>query len=445
MHTVAFVTSMPDNNAMLPILNQSLWRDEAFSLLLALKQPMDIIQTTARDVSPPLHYIVLHYWLMVFGNSEVVARSLSLFFQAGTGVVGFFIFWKLTRSWVGSTLVAVAILLNPFLLQYAFEARAYSMLAFLTVTAVLLVILKRYFLAGLVLGLSILTHNFAVFNTVAFFVYFLLLFKKKFFCSQTLAFFAIPTLTILLWGAVIWNQWTKVAGGFWIEQTSSSIFIHTFELFSSGDLGYLMQPMVYTVTILIVFFAFSYWIWKSKKEESSIPLLFACLAFIPIVITYIISTYFTPIYHERYLIASLPMFILFCGYSLFGLYIGKKTVSLVLTVVISLYILLLVQASEQVTATSTKKSINWGVTQVLSQAQPGDIIIPQSYLNYLEVLYYVKQSGKNVPVYAYSKTGKVPFYIGSVLYDPAFILTSYPKLNRIWEIAPDGGYKLKTF
>jgi uncharacterized membrane protein len=61
-------------------LTQNLWRDEAFSYLLAKEPISKMLPLTAGDFSPPLYYIVLHYWMSIFGTSEVALRSLSTLF-----------------------------------------------------------------------------------------------------------------------------------------------------------------------------------------------------------------------------------------------------------------------------------------------------------------------------------------------------------------------------
>src|SRR5688500_5315661 len=59
---------------------QSFWRDEAFTYLLSKHSVLDIILLTAHDFSPPLYYILMHFWMMVAGHSEIAMRSLSFIF-----------------------------------------------------------------------------------------------------------------------------------------------------------------------------------------------------------------------------------------------------------------------------------------------------------------------------------------------------------------------------
>ena len=39
---------------------QSFWRDEAFSVLLAMKSVPNLLYNTAQDYNPPLYYLLLH-------------------------------------------------------------------------------------------------------------------------------------------------------------------------------------------------------------------------------------------------------------------------------------------------------------------------------------------------------------------------------------------------
>ncbi len=430
---------------MLPILNQSLWRDEAFSALLSQNSLVDIVRLTMQDVSPPLYYFVLHYWMLLFGNNEVVLRSLSFVFHLATVVIVFFIARKLISSLTAQIIVAGAVLLNPFLLQYAFEARPYSMLVFLSMLAIYFLISKKHIAGGIILGIAILTHNFAVFTTVACALWWIFINRQhKFPFEKTVEIFFAPILAILMWGSVIWSQWIKVAGGFWIEQATSTIFLRSLEVYTRGDLGFETQSLLFFVSLIVLFFAFSYWVWNERKNDHyGISLLVFVLS-VPLLITYTISALFSPIYHERYLIATNPVLIILAGYSLYQLFIYNKRLQTVLVAVIAIYAALLVQSSEQIVGATTKPALNWGVNQIISKAQPGDIIVPKDILNFLEAKYYVQQSDKLVPVYAYSPSGKIPFYVGKIFYQPSEIITSLPKNQRIWQIKPDGGYKLLT-
>jgi len=170
--------------------------------------------------------------------------------------------------------------------------------------------------------------------------------------------------------------------------------------------------------------------------------LIAFVILIPTLITYFISALFAPIYDEKYLIWTAPSLIILIGYSIYHLFKENHKLRYVIAGFIAVYALLLIQSSEQIVSISTKAPINYVVSQVLSKAQSGDVIVPQSNLNFLEIKWYAEQSGSPILVYAYVPDRKVPFYIGSVLFEPQEIITQMPKRLRVWQIKSDGSYEL---
>ena len=131
---------------MLPILHQSYWRDEAFSVLLSSKNLKDILLLTIKDVHPPLYYFLLHFLIKLFGDAEYVTRSLSLLFHFLLVISCFFLLKHFIKNWKLSLMGALAILLNPFLLEYAFETSSYMFFAFPVVTATLFYLKRKYLL-----------------------------------------------------------------------------------------------------------------------------------------------------------------------------------------------------------------------------------------------------------------------------------------------------------
>jgi len=436
---------------MLPILHQSYWRDEAFSVLLASKSLKDILLLTVKDVHPPLYYFLLHFWIRLFGDAEYVTRTLSLIFHFLLVFSAFFLLKHLLKNWKVALLGALGILLNPFLIEYAFEVRAYSFFAFLIVTATLFYLKKKHILASLFLALAIFTHNFAIFFLIAFMAAWLYDNKENLQkrLSQFALLFTLPILTFVGWLKFLWNQWVKVGEGFWIKPKTSSILVDTIRAFFRGSKDYPSKGMLYNLTLALIFMGTSYWVVKmtsdkdkdfSKRSGLSLAFLFS----IPFLIVYIISSFWVPIYHERFLLPILPLFIIWIVYSLFKLCKLNESLSYFIFAIAIAYVLFGIQSTEEIMSKTTKPAINHGVRQVLSQAQSGDIIVPESNLNFLEVKYYVKKFREDIPVYAYLPNGEIPFYIGSVLFEEKEIINEYPKNRKVWVITQDGGYYLKT-
>lgn len=104
------------------------WYDEAFSVLLSEKAPLDIVRGTAADIQPPLYYLLLHYW-QALGEQVFVMRFLS----AGLALLSVAVAFPLTRALLRIKLPYVAMLLlalSPFQIAYAQELRMYSLLQF---------------------------------------------------------------------------------------------------------------------------------------------------------------------------------------------------------------------------------------------------------------------------------------------------------------------------
>src|SRR3989338_2251456 len=145
-------------------LTQSLWRDEAFSYFMAKKNIFEMIFLTAKDFNPPLYYFILHFWMKIFGGSEIALRSLSIIFFWATIYVAFLFLnniFKIKQK--KSFFYLLFFVINPFLLYYAFEARMYSMLAFFATLSFYYFLKKNYKFYTLVTVLGLFTHYFMIF------------------------------------------------------------------------------------------------------------------------------------------------------------------------------------------------------------------------------------------------------------------------------------------
>jgi uncharacterized membrane protein len=112
--------------------HDSIWVDEAFSARVANLGVADLIRSaTSEDTNPPLYYVLLHFWIDVFGDSEVALRALS----AVVGILLVFVVFKLGErlsSVRAGLLAALFAAVSSFLVHYSQEARVYSLLALLS-------------------------------------------------------------------------------------------------------------------------------------------------------------------------------------------------------------------------------------------------------------------------------------------------------------------------
>jgi len=114
---------------------QSLWLDEATQVWSSALPVRTILARLAQsDTQPPLYYIALHGWMVVFGRSVVDVRFLS----AVTGALAPPLLYAVGRTLAGRWVAALAALLliaNPFHIWYSQETRSYALMATLALAA----------------------------------------------------------------------------------------------------------------------------------------------------------------------------------------------------------------------------------------------------------------------------------------------------------------------
>jgi mannosyltransferase len=102
---------------------ESLWYDEIVRVVEAQEPIWGIMNIAAEDNHPPLHWIMMHYWTYLFGESEVGARSLS----ALVGILTIPLIFNVTTSFFDAETGLFAALLlafSRFHVEFSQEARA---------------------------------------------------------------------------------------------------------------------------------------------------------------------------------------------------------------------------------------------------------------------------------------------------------------------------------
>ena len=103
---------------------QSLWNDEGTSVALSSLSIEAIINGAARDIHPPLYYLLLHFWMPLAGNTEYAVRFLSVIAGVLTVALVFRVSCSVFDERV-ATLAAFLTALSPFQVYYSQEARMY--------------------------------------------------------------------------------------------------------------------------------------------------------------------------------------------------------------------------------------------------------------------------------------------------------------------------------
>lgn len=156
------------------LAGQSLYVDEGQTNFAANLSPAKIIRFAQSSDAPPLYFLLEHYWIALFGNSESALRAMSALF----GTLSLPVFYLLAKKVLKHSMaVALAMWLFTFSMAqiwYSREARSYEMASFLAVVSLYALVLflehpRTTLFATIVLAsvASLYSHNMTLFYVFA--------------------------------------------------------------------------------------------------------------------------------------------------------------------------------------------------------------------------------------------------------------------------------------
>lgn len=373
---------------------ESIWLDEATSLIIARMDLYSEVAWAAADIHPPLYYFALHGWLPA-GETEFSLRALS----AAFGVLAIVILYALGRELFGrriGSLAAFFLALSPLHIWYSQEARMYSMVAAISLLSsyfLLLALRKgqiRYWLAYILTAtLALYTHYFMLFvllfqNLFAFYWLRQGNRAKDLWYKWLIAELAI-FLLFLPWLPIFYRQ-VVARGGDWAEKTigrpSTRLLFNTWLSFNIGPDGklypMLLRRLAYILFAVAGMIAVTKLFWDRKPTEAKGEVttvyhegLILCLLYsaFPLLTIWLLAQ-ITPMYALRYLSPFLSPYYLIIANGICALKQGWLRIAITLSLAL---ILLLGNWN----AWHIEQRDDWrGIAAyVLAQAQPGDVVL----------------------------------------------------------------------
>ena len=413
-------------------LTQSLWRDEAFSVLVAEYSFIDIIKITANDYTPPLYYFLLKIWMMVFGRSEEAIRMLSFMFYLCTVWVGYKFAKEvilIKNKWFAP--VAIAMLaLNPMLLYYAFEARTYSLVALLVVSSLYFLLKHNWKWYVVVATLAIYAHPYSLLALVAQGIY--VIFWERPLLKVFLKKAGIVGLLYLPWFAVIVSQITRSTEMWYYPVTKELVRA----ILGSMFLGYEGTPDILwewcaKLSVLILgIIAISFFNESAKKVQR----LLLLSLFFPLIVVLGIS-FITPIFTQRYLIYITVFEIFLITLGIFS--ISNKWLKSILVVSVVSFLLFF---NTWYPPQNTKQDFQTPFMEINKMMNKEDIILNDSALTFFNAEYYATYPKQ---VYLLREDDSpLPSYIGAILIPKEKWLKDIPRDKRVFMLREDGNYEI---
>jgi mannosyltransferase len=289
--------------------SESIWYDEVWAVRIARMEPLEIMRASLGDNNPPLYYLLLHYWILLAGDSEFAIRLPSAIASA-LAVPLIYGIGTLLFSRAAGLMAALILSLSAYQVRYAQEARGYALLVFVGLASFyfLLKLLKDdkswTTSAGYVASTTLLmyTHVYAILLVAAQGIY--LLATRQAPRKWLLSAGAVAVLYV---PGVVWLAVNVLSSGgawnnamFWVPEPTLTHVVDFFVLYS----GFALVAAAFGLLA-----AFGLFDLVRSKQGSAAWLLLAWLL-VPIVVPFVVSHLYRPMLLDRYTIAASPAFYL---------------------------------------------------------------------------------------------------------------------------------------
>lgn len=416
------------NHTPLFYLTQSIWRDEGFSYFMAKPNILEILKNSINDFNPPLYYIFLHFWLKIFGETDIALRMLSFVFHLLTVYFAYLLARKIFTAkfawWV-----AAFTMLNPLLIYYGFELRMYSMYAFFTLASLYYFLEKRWRAYIIVTTLGIYTHSFFLLVILSQMAY---LYIGKQLSKKNLKHLIKPILFFLPWVPFILWQF-KESQNTWIFRVDMQLVTSSLgNLFTGyeGTPGGLWGKTALLSLVILIFL-----VWGGLRNKK-VGLLFGIVTLVPLAFILLYSLIRRPVYVNRYMIFVTIGEIFAISLGVFS--IRRK---LYRYFFMSCWFLLVLCINYFAVGFHKKVDIRSTIMEISQLAKRQDVIYAQTPLVYFESAFYYPNKN-NVFIYNPGNI-VIPKYIGTAVIPIEKSKLDFPEEPiRTFLVRNDGSYEV---
>ena len=283
--------------------------DEPFSIFNAQKPLGEMLAYLKNFNNPPLHEIILHFWIKIGGIGPEWVRTPALIFASITSIFVFLIGKR--RDTQSGIVAALLYSISTIHIAFSHDARAYPLFVLLsTVSTYLFLKLlekdtsRKWIFLGLVNITLIYNHYFGFFVLLPQLLWAVskiksqpYLFKKYAITGAVIAVCYLPMFS------VVYHQFINSASsGTWVQIPGIEALYDNIRKFANAPVTAVIF-LVLLVTALIASYL------RKDKPSNLVQFLIMCFL-LPYLLMYLVS-YSVPMFLPRYLMfTSIPMYIL---------------------------------------------------------------------------------------------------------------------------------------
>lgn len=300
------------------IFNDSVWEDEAYTMLVVKKDFPKIIESVAIDVHPPLYYIIAKMFTIIFGYSVSSVKLASI-----VPVILVMIFVKSKSNFLfkeNSNLISILFILligfSPIAFSINIELRMYTWSMFFVTCSGIYAYeiykepnrLKPTVLFIIFSLCAAYTHYYAA-VTECFIYLILMIFllkKDKKYYKKCLKLIFCTVIVYLPWIPVFINQFIVVRDNWWLQTFTTEDMIYFIKYLFDGKFVY-----IFLIIVLYIFISLLHYLMKNRNNEEASFALLAIFSFVmTIMFGIIVSILIRPMFLSRYMYPACGLFFL---------------------------------------------------------------------------------------------------------------------------------------
>ena len=361
----------------------SLRGDEGFSAQYWADLPLSesLAHIATLEPHPPLTYAIFRAWGLIFGiSSEVVLRLLPSLTNL-LGIAALYAIGKHLHNRLTGLIAAVLWALHPYLIWHSQDFRNYALwssLSAVTLWLGLRVVLVRqhswaYFLVALSTALVFYTELFSL----------AALFLWGVWCNWggqhnrwLRQWFGMHAILVVIIGIIFFGYQGEllISGGYGGNTGSFDLPELVSRLLPTFALGETLPPAWLSLAGLVMLFTLPLAWWTIAHQQRTNAVLLAMLVFVPL-LTLSIASLRVNIFNARYILASLPAYLLTFSLLLAMLWPVRRALSF--SLLIGWVFAAVFSLSHYFNDPAFSKSPNWrGLVQVLNQRlEPDDYVL----------------------------------------------------------------------